>query len=145
MKTLNMGNVSPLRPATILVVDDQEMVRVTIAAMLSRLGFRVRSTGSSHDALHMARWLAGPIDLLLSDVLLPDINGPDLADAFVALRPECRVLFVAGYSGHPLVTERILPRGDAFLAKPFLPHDLEEKVREALAMPRRERVLHAGC
>jgi CheY-like chemotaxis protein len=118
---------------TILLVDDEETVRRFSARVLSKEGFRVLSAGSGHDALHAAHATAHAIDLLLTDVMMPGMNGCQLAEILLARHPSLRVLFMSGYAENVLATNVGLVPGAAFLSKPFKPKALVTKVREALA------------
>jgi len=103
-----------------------------------RLQLRLRHTGeeivasSADAAMGLARSRPAPIDVLLCDVILPGMSGPDLAEQFLLAHPETRCLFMAGLPGTREITEKILNRGLPFLAKPFLPATLVNKVREVL-------------
>jgi two-component system, cell cycle sensor histidine kinase and response regulator CckA len=120
------------RQPVILVVDDDPFVLDTICAMLVHSGFTALRAGSVKAALALARLRSAPIHLLLSDVLLPEMSGPDMAQRFLALHPEARCLFMAGLPDSPEISEKIFSRGLPFLAKPFLPATLAEKVRQVL-------------
>jgi PAS domain S-box-containing protein len=111
-------------PATVLVVEDDEGVRRVAARSLRRAGYGVLSASSGPEALRLAAEHGGPIDLLLSDVGLPGMSGPELADRLVAARPGLRVAFVSGYA--PGEAERAsVPAGAApVLPKPYVPEDL---------------------
>ena len=116
----------------IVVVDDEPSVLATVAAMLESAGYEVLRAISSDQALRIARERSGPIDLLLSDVIMPGQSGPVMADRFLGLHPEAQCLFMAGLPDNPEISERVLNRGLPFLSKPFLPGTLVGKVREVL-------------
>jgi CheY-like chemotaxis protein len=96
--------------------------------MLGQLGYLVLSGGSPPEALHLAESHPGRIDLILADLVLPRMNGRDLAHALGTLHPEARRLFMSGYAPDPTARDE----GAPFLQKPFSLRELELKVREAL-------------
>jgi len=125
--------VAPIEPtatATILVAEDQAPVLQVVQRILGRAGYRLLSATCGSEALQLAASHGEPIDLLLTDVVMPGMSGPELAEQLRALRPDIKVLFVSGH----------LPDGDrdslgdaGFLAKPFTSRELLERVREMLA------------
>ena len=110
---------------TILVVDDEAGIRELIRKILSREGYRVLEAGSAEDAQAAAR--GQQIDLLITDVMLPGINGPELARRMQQAAPRLKALFISGHTG-----SAVIPPGAAFLAKPFTLAALLEKVRQTL-------------
>jgi two-component system, cell cycle sensor histidine kinase and response regulator CckA len=128
----------------ILVVDDDPFVLDTVCAMLVHSGFAALGADSAKTALTLARLRSAPIHLLLSDVLLPGMSGPDMAQRFLELHPEARCLFMAGLPNSPEIAEKIFNRGLPFLPKPFLPAVLAEKVRRILG-PSSVSVMRAGA
>ena len=102
--------------------------------MLSEHGYSVLVTARPDEALELAATHDGPIDLLITDVVLEGMRGPDLARQLQNMRPELEVLFVSGYSLHDVEHLR-LPEGAAYLQKPFRPETLAEKARGLLATP----------
>jgi two-component system, cell cycle sensor histidine kinase and response regulator CckA len=116
----------------ILAVDDEPLVLRIVSEILVNASYRVLCASSPQEALELARRTAGPIHLLLSDVVMPGMSGPCLADALENLRPETEVLFIAGLQDTPEVCERILERGRAFLPKPFTARALLDKVDQVL-------------
>ncbi len=120
---------------TILAVEDEAEVRDLLASMLEGLGYRVLAAPDSDTALRVAREHGGPIDLLLTDVVLPGISGPALGRILTGLRPEVRVLYVSGYLDESGAGQSI--PGDALLLhKPFSLEDLASTVRRVLASGR---------
>ena len=117
---------------TVLVVEDMAAVRAVTCQMLRRFGFTVHDAADGTTALELAQTIAHPIDLLLTDVVMPDINGRDLATQFQARRPHMKVLFMSGYTDDAVVRHGILQEGIAYLQKPFTPVSLVRKVREVL-------------
>jgi two-component system cell cycle sensor histidine kinase/response regulator CckA len=116
-------------PRTILIVDDERAVRELVAAALTRAGFQVRTACSAEEALDLEA--NHPVDLLVTDVILPNINGPELAERIRQRSPQTRVLFMSGYTGNALTADD-LRSGSAFLPKPFGTTTLIERVREVL-------------
>lgn len=121
-----------LPQGTVLVVEDQESVRRLTSEMLALLGLRVLEAGSGSQALALADAHTGPIDLLLTDVVMPGMTGIQLADAFLRRRPEARVLFMSGYTDSIVAQQGSLDPGFILLEKPFLLDTLVQKVQQAL-------------
>ncbi|MGO9714460.1 MAG: ATP-binding protein [Polyangiaceae bacterium] len=119
------------RGETVLLVEDQAALRRVIREVLEEYGYRVLEAGDVATAMRAAAAHAGPIHLLLTDVLLPNGSGPELVDRFAAVRPEARVLFMSGYADDALLA-RVRGASAAFLAKPFTPDALAARVREVL-------------
>jgi two-component system, cell cycle sensor histidine kinase and response regulator CckA len=117
---------------TILVVDEEPFVLRTVNTVLARGSYCVLQAGSPREALRIAVEVKEPIDLLVCDVIMPDISGPSLAERFVELHPETRCIFMAGMPDSAEIHDRILRLGKSFLAKPFLPGTLLAKVRQVL-------------
>ena len=119
---------------TILVVEDQEMLRRMAAGVLRSYGYRVLEAANPGEALLHSERYAGLIHLMLTDVVMPGITGPELAARVKPLRPAMAVAFMSGYSEHA-ITQRMQLEG-SYLAKPFTPEALATKVREVLGNPR---------
>ncbi|OGP69499.1 MAG: hypothetical protein A2Y80_06060 [Deltaproteobacteria bacterium RBG_13_58_19] len=120
---------------TILLVEDDEVVRKMVHKLLERSGYSVLEVRKGSDALQVCEGHAGPIHLMITDVVMPGISGPDLAERLAALRPEMHVLFMSGYAQDAVVHHGILDRGIAFLQKPFRADVLVRKVRQVLDSP----------
>lgn len=118
---------------TILVVEDERGVLEVNCALLEDLGFQVLAAGRPSEALHHARSHEGDIDLLLTDVILPEMNGKELADEIGKIRPGTTCLFVSGYSADVISSHGVLAEGIHFMQKPFTSEQLAKKVQEALA------------
>ncbi len=116
---------------TILLVEDEEGIRQLMQRTLERRGYRVLAATSAADALRLAE-SADQIDLLLSDVVMPDVSGPELAQRMLRLRPAMQVLYVSGFPNRVGAGSTGLSRHAAMLPKPFAPHTLALKVRECL-------------
>ena len=119
---------------TILLVDDEDTVRRFSARVLIKHGFHVVSAGSAQEALDAAHARGDSIDLLMTDVMMPGMNGRQLAELLLARKPSLRVLFISGYAEDVLATSVGFVPGAAFLGKPFKPKALVTKVREVLGM-----------
>jgi len=117
---------------TILVVEDDASILVITRLMLEKLGYRVLTASTPGEAIRLAREHAGEIHLLLTDVIMPEMNGRDLAQELVSLYPGLKSLFMSGYTGNVIAHRGILGDGINFIQKPFLKKTLAAKVREAL-------------
>jgi len=118
---------------TVLVVEDQDEVRKVVVAVLGKCGYCVLAAAGGGEALLLAAHHPGPIHLMLTDVVMPQMNGKELAEQLKILRPETKVLYVSGYEGNILADQGILDPGVSCLPKPFTPDGLAAKVRSVLA------------
>jgi CheY-like chemotaxis protein len=123
------------RGAIALVVDDSPLPRAVIARTLRGQGLEVREAGDGDEALSAARTLDRPLDLLVTDVVMPGLAGPVLAERLRVLHPGVRVVLVSGYSEEAVDLSR-LGGGARFLGKPFTPAELLATVADVLAAPR---------
>jgi PAS domain S-box-containing protein len=120
---------------TVLVVEDQDEVRRLVSELLEQRGYTVLSAAQPQDAIAICNAHAGPIELLLTDVVMPQMGGRELAEKTAWIRPAMKVLFMSGYTEEVLAG--IGEPGFAFLRKPFTPAVLAHKIREVLeAEPR---------
>lgn len=117
---------------TVLLVEDEPMLLDLTQAMLKRLGYTVITAGTPGEAIRLASEHAGEIDLLITDVVMPEMNGRDLAKRLLSLYPNLKRLFISGFTADVIVHRGILEEGVNFLQKPFAMVDLAEKVRKAL-------------
>lgn len=117
---------------TVLLVEDEEMVRRLAYRVLERCGYAVLEARGADEALLLGEEHAETIDLLVTDVVMPGMGGRDLVERIVALRPEIKVLYVSGYTDDTVAHHGVLDPGVAFLQKPFTPLVLAHKVREVL-------------
>jgi DNA-binding response OmpR family regulator len=117
---------------TILLVEDQEAVRTFVKAALERAGYHIIQASDSAEALTVAEHHSGNIHLLLTDVVLPGMNGKDLSQELKALRPDVKVLFISGYTTDVIAHRGVLDPGVAFLHKPFSADVVAQKVRDVL-------------
>ncbi|MEO8621996.1 MAG: PAS domain S-box protein [bacterium] len=127
---------------TILLVEDQPAVLEIARTVLVRTGYRVVEASDGHHALDLASKHNGRIDLLVTDVVMPRMNGRELADQFSRLRPRAGILFVSGYTDDAIVLHGVLEREMHFLQKPFTPAALLRKVRMVLDRAAQEDVDH---
>ena len=120
---------------TVLLVEDEPAMREMARRMLHRNGYRVLAAASGQAALDLVAGQQGPIDVLLTDVVMPQMQGKELADRIRALRPGIRVLFMSGYPRGLLGAQGILDSGISLIEKPFPESALLSKMREVLATP----------
>jgi two-component system cell cycle sensor histidine kinase/response regulator CckA len=118
---------------TILLVEDEEQVRTLVRTILQRFGYNVIEAQTGGDALLLAEKHAGTIDLLLTDVIMPHISGPELAARLSEL--VMKVLYMSGYTEDAIVHQGVVDSGVALLQKPITPDALARKVREVLDSP----------
>jgi two-component system cell cycle sensor histidine kinase/response regulator CckA len=116
---------------TILLVEDDDQVRALLRTVLAEAGYRILEAASPRAALAVSEAYGSPIDLLLTDVVMPDMNGRRLADEISTSRPDLRVLYMSGYTQNVIV-HRVLDAGVAFLQKPVSIDALTRKVRDVL-------------
>ncbi len=118
---------------TILVVEDEPFVRQFLKELLASRGYDVLEAASGAEALARCEAYSRPIHLLLTDVVMPEINGRQLAQMLVVKRPEMRVLFMSGYTDDAVLRHGVQNRGAAFIQKPYAPEALLRKIREVLS------------
>jgi hypothetical protein len=117
---------------TVLVVEDEEMVRVLISQALRLAGYRVLTAADGQEALRLAAEHAETIRLLVTDVVMPGISGPQLVDRLQPHRPDLRILYMSGYADSTIVRQQVLLAGHQFLQKPFTMESLLGRVRTLL-------------
>lgn len=122
---------------TILLVEDQPQLLAMARVALEGQGYRVLAAASGPDALAQSESHAGPIHLLLTDVVMPGMNGPALAEKLTNRRPATKVIYMSGYSGDAVERRGILAERCVFLQKPVSPAELAAKIREVLGPPPR--------
>jgi signal transduction histidine kinase len=141
------GHIATIRPRaaagqptrgaeTILLVEDEAEVRALAREIIEQQGYTVLEAASGIEALSICGHRPGPIDLLLTDVVMPQMSGRELADRLVSARPDMKVLYMSGYTDDAIVHHGVLDLGKAFLQKPFKAESLARKVREVLDTPR---------
>jgi CheY-like chemotaxis protein len=120
---------------TILLVEDARRVREVVREILAMNGYEVLEARHATEALELSERHRGPIHLMLTDVVMPQLSGHELARRLGPLRPEMRVLYMSGYTDDDIVRHGVLGAGIAFIAKPFTPDALATKVRAVLSAP----------
>ena len=138
----------PDRSETVLLVEDQAMVRALACEMLAGDGYQVLEAAGPHEAQALSKAYSGRIHVLVTDVVMPKLSGPELAATLVAQRPDLQVIYISGYGADSLERYGILGEDVHLLQKPFSPGALTRKVRELLdraalvaGVPRQARVL----
>ncbi|MDD2469014.1 MAG: response regulator, partial [Desulfobulbus sp.] len=136
-KTVLLPEKEPDKPGergheTILLVEDEPAILEMSTIMLERLGYTVLAAGTPGEAVRLAQEHPGRIDLLLTDVVMPEMNGRDLAKNLLSIYPDIRRLFMSGYTASVIAHHGMLDHGVHFIHKPFSMKDLGEKLREAL-------------
>ena len=120
---------------TVLLVEDEEIVRDLGVRILEHSGYRVMQASNGGDAITRATEYGDRIDLLMTDVVMPGMNGRELANRLTRNHPETRVLFTSGYTDNAIVHHGVLDEGVSFIGKPYTPSALAKKVREVLDKP----------
>jgi len=120
------------RGETILLVEDAQRVRAVVREILEMSGYTVLEARHGAEALEVSNQHAGAIHLLVTDVVMPQMSGRELAQRLSTLRPDLKVLYMSGYTDDAIVRHGVLAAGIAFLSKPFTPDALALKVREVL-------------
>jgi PAS domain S-box-containing protein len=132
VRKASLIELNPRGTETILLVEDEAAVRDLVRRVLAGLGYTVLQAREGEQALDICGQLRGPLHLLISDVVLPGLNGWELARRLREVRPECRLLYMSGYTASVISQRGILEPGVPFLQKPFSPEALAHKVREVL-------------
>jgi PAS domain S-box-containing protein len=125
---------------TVLLVEDAPRVREVVREILEMNGYAVLEARHGQEAIDLSQRHAGPIQLMVTDVVMPQMSGRELAQQLVRTRPDMRVLFMSGYTDTAIVRHGVLEAGTAFISKPFTPDALAAKVREVLDAPKPARV-----
>ena len=120
---------------TILLVEDDEMVRKLVNEVLDNEGYRLLEAANGVAALSICALYEEPIHLLLTDVVMPEMSGRELANRLAAVRPELKVLYMSGYTDDVIVHHGVLDEGTEFIQKPFTPDVLARKIKEVLDRP----------
>jgi CheY-like chemotaxis protein len=119
----------------VLLTEDEEQVRQMIRMILEMGGYRVLEAASGEEALTLFKQHEGQIDLIMTDVVMPQMSGRELAQSLEILHPGIKVLYMSGYTDDAIVRHGLLDEEIAFLQKPFTPDALLRKVREVLNAP----------
>jgi PAS domain S-box-containing protein len=118
---------------TILLVEDEEIVRKLACTILQKNGYKVLEAPNGEEALRIVQGQNGnPIHLLVTDVVMPGMSGRQLADQLARLRPEMKILYISGYTDNAIVHHGVLDAGMSYIQKPFTMEGLARKVREVL-------------
>lgn len=120
------------RGETVLVVEDEPANLTMAKIMLKELGYRVLAAGTPGEAIDLAEKHSSEIHLLITDVVMPEMNGWDLAERLQSLYPSMKILFMSGYTANVIVHRGVLDKGVNFIQKPFSMKDLAVKVRRAV-------------
>jgi PAS domain S-box-containing protein len=126
------AQIEPGRGETVLVVEDEFSILNLARIILETLGYTVLTADTAGEAMSLAERHSGEVHLLITDVVMPGMNGRDLADGIRKLRPEMKCLFMSGYTANVIAHHGVLEKGIHFLQKPFSVKSLAAKVREAL-------------
>ena len=124
-----MDDLAGLR---ILVVEDEDGVRSLVRLALVSGGYKVLETQDGESALALCASYEGPIHMLLTDVVMPQMSGPLVAEKATALRPDLKVLYMSGYTDDAVVRHGVLSKDVPFIQKPFSPATLRTRIREIL-------------
>lgn len=127
-----MGDPDRGGSETILLVEDEDPVRQVARDCLTRAGYQVLAVKNGQEAIALLARAHSPVDLLLTDVIMPGMNGRLVSELAQSIQPGLRVLFMSGYTDDAILRHGVLKEGVAFLEKPFMPSTLRRKVREAL-------------
>jgi PAS domain S-box-containing protein len=131
-RVASMATVNPGGSETILLVDDEDAVRGLVQAVLERSGYTVKATNDPREAIRIAREDTGPIDLLVTDVVMPGLSGPDLFAQLRETRRRLLVLYVSGFPDDAIAHHGVIDVSISFLQKPFTAAALVKKVRDTL-------------
>jgi PAS domain S-box-containing protein len=126
------AEAAPGGSETVLVVEDEETVGAVVCKVLTRSGYRVLHAQRPSRALELFATLAEPVHLVITDVVMPEMSGPELAERLRAIRPEMPVLFTSGYTEFAGASAEVFSSGLDFLPKPFAPETLMRRVRQVL-------------
>jgi PAS domain S-box-containing protein len=136
------GQPSPARGTeTVLVVEDQDQLRKIVVRVLQGRGYKALGAAGPQEALALSASYAGPIHLLLTDVVMPGMTGPELASRLKPLRPSMEVIFMSGYSERALLDRQLMESAGRYLPKPFSPEALAIRVRDVLSSSRRAETI----
>ncbi|MBI5576232.1 MAG: Cache 3/Cache 2 fusion domain-containing protein [Deltaproteobacteria bacterium] len=117
---------------TVLLAEDEDLVRELVIEILNQAGYTVLPAHDGVDAMRIAEKHEGPIHLLITDVVMPQMNGRELARRMLASRPDIKVIYISGYTEDAIIHHGVLDPGMHFVQKPFRPGDLVRKIREVL-------------
>jgi CheY-like chemotaxis protein len=127
-----------------LLVEDEKQVRDLAAQILRKQGYEVLVAARPEEGLQMCKDHPGPIDMLLTDVVMPRLGGRQVADAVLGMRPDVKVVFMSGYTGDVAFMQGLNDLGASFLQKPLTPETLKRKVHEVMALLAHSRTATAA-
>ncbi|MCX5884198.1 MAG: response regulator, partial [Deltaproteobacteria bacterium] len=117
---------------TILLVEDEKAILTMASMVLERLGYTVLTASAPSQAIRISESYSSRIDLLMTDVVMPEMNGRDLAEKLLHLYPNLKCLYMSGYTANAIAHHGVLDKGVHFIPKPFSKMDLATKLREVL-------------
>ncbi|HEY7612307.1 MAG TPA: PAS domain S-box protein [Gemmatimonadales bacterium] len=126
-------NDEPGAAGTVLVVEDEVSVRRLACRVLRARGYRVLEASDGREALRLLHQHEAPVDLVVTDIIMPGLSGPALVERLLLEEPDVKVLYITGYSEEAIRQQGVLPAGGALLEKPFTAHQLADRVRGILA------------
>jgi two-component system, cell cycle sensor histidine kinase and response regulator CckA len=129
---LQEGDLIVPKYKTVLVADDEQIILTMVSRMLERMGYVVLTANTPNEAIRLFRESKNTIDLVITDVIMPEMNGRDLAEHFLALKPGIKCLYMSGYTADIITNQEALDESVYFIHKPFTKNELETKVQEAL-------------
>ena len=127
-----MSRTESAREETLLIVENEAAIRNLLQMAFRRDGYSVLTAESAHEALAIVRDHIGAIDLVITDVMMPDMGGPELVKHLQSLRPQTRTLFISGYTDATLGDHGIVSGDVNFMQKPFSPRVIAQRVRDIL-------------
>jgi two-component system cell cycle sensor histidine kinase/response regulator CckA len=127
----------PRTMETLLLVEDEDLVRRSLVEILRMTGYHVLEAAGGAEALEISDSYDGDIPLMITDLIMPEMNGRQVADRMAECRPQTAILFMSGYSDDPR-TRKMLGEGVDFFRKPFSPRALTDKIREILDRPKQQ-------
>jgi len=131
-ETKNNQNTPPAKRQTVLVVDDEQDLRSLVANVLTEYGYKVVTASSGAKAVALIEKMEAPPDLMLTDVVMPGMSGPMLADQLLAKFSSARVLFMSGFDERQVVQRYVVEKGFTLITKPFQLHNLCAAVKKAI-------------
>jgi CheY-like chemotaxis protein len=134
-KRPSTGSAMPRGNETVLVVEDEKPVQKMVRGILTRLGYSVLEAGEGQEALELCGSHTAPIHLMVTDVVMPGMAGPDLARAVKILRPETKIVFMSGYTENSMLQHELIEPDANFLQKPFTPEEFAQRIRDVLDRP----------
>src|SRR5208283_513707 len=132
LPTVLIPATKPQGSETILLVEDEDSIRALVLGILQAHGYTVLEAGRPLEALEISKKFEGPIHLLFTDVVMPQMSGREVAEKICAARKSTKVLYMSGYTDQAIAHHGVLDPGVPFLQKPFTPEALAQKVREVL-------------